>query len=59
MGPIEMNSKTNLDTLNTMINLDSLIRPVDDYNKYNPDLSDLNMSDDENDEEKNAGRRLG
>jgi hypothetical protein len=59
MGPKEMNSKTNLDTLNTMINLDSLIRPVDDYNKYNPDLSDLNMSDDENDEEKNAGRRLG
>jgi hypothetical protein len=51
MGPKEMNSKTNLDTLNTMINLDSLIRPVDDYNKYNPDLSDLNMSDDENDEE--------
>lgn len=59
MGPNEINSKTNLDTLNTMINLDSLIRPVDDYNKYNPDLSDLNMSDDENDEEKNAGRRLG
>ena len=59
MGPKEMNSNTNLDTLNTMINLDSLIRPVDDYNKYNPDLSDLNMSDDENDEEKNAGRRLG
>ena len=59
MSPKEMNSKTNLDTLNTMINLDSLIRPVDDYNKYNPDLSDLNMSDDENDEEKNAGRRLG
>jgi len=59
MGPKEMNSKTNLDTLNTMINLDSLIRPVDDYNKYNPDLSDLNMSDDENDEDKNAGRRLG
>ena len=54
-----MNSKTNLDTLNTMINLDSLIRPVDDYNKYNPDLSDLNMSDDENEEEKNSGRRLG
>lgn len=59
MGPKEMNSKTNLDTLNTMINLDSLIRPVDDYNKYNPDLSDLNMSDDENEEEKNADRRLG
>ena len=59
MGPKEMNSKTNLDTLNTMINLDSLIRPVDDYNKYNPDLSDLNMSDDENEEEKNSGRRLG
>jgi hypothetical protein len=59
MGPNEINSKTNLDTLNTMINLDSLIRPVDDYNKYNPDLSDLNMSDDENEEEKNADRRLG
>lgn len=59
MGPKEMNSKTNLDTLNTMINLDSLIRPVDDYNKYNPDLSDLNMSDDENEEDKNADRRLG
>lgn len=59
MGPKEMNSNTNLDTLNTMINLDSLIRPVDDYNKYNPDLSDLNMSDDENEEEKNSGRRLG
>ena len=41
MGPKEMNSNTNLDTLNTMINLDSLIRPVDDYNKYNPDLSDF------------------
>lgn len=59
MGPNEINSKTNLDTLNTMINLDSLIRPVDDYNKYNPDLSDLNMSDDENEEDKNADRRLG
>ena len=59
MGPKEMNSNTNLDTLNTMINLDSLIRPVDDYNKYNPDLSDLNMSDDENEEGKNADRRLG